>query len=113
MGVHAVTKQQDGRTLVLRVGDLIVLQLAENPASGYRWALGALDDSLVALESASYSGEDARPGSGGFTTWKLRARAAGRTQLRLKHWRHWAGDASIIDRFSLALDITPARTSRA
>jgi hypothetical protein len=36
------------------------------------------------------------------------ARASGRTRLALKRWRHWEGDASIVERFAVTLDIKPA-----
>jgi hypothetical protein len=35
------------------------------------------------------------------------ARTPGRTRLALKRWRHWEGDTSIVERFSVTLDIKP------
>lgn len=103
-----VTEQHDGQTLLLRAGDSIELQLAENPASGYRWAFSRLDETRVEVEKCSYAGEDSRPGTGGLATWTLRTRAPARTLLELKCWRHWEGDRSIVGRFSVTLDIKPA-----
>jgi predicted secreted protein len=40
-------------------------------------------------------------------TWRLRARARGRTRVELKRWRHWEGDQSIVERFGITLDIKP------
>jgi hypothetical protein len=37
----------------------------------------------------------------------LVARGPGRTRLGLKRWRHWEGDASIVERFAVTLDIKP------
>jgi inhibitor of cysteine peptidase len=108
MREHLVTDQQNGATVPMRVGDSVLLSLAENPASGYRWSIEELDESLVASESTAYASEDQRPGSGGRASWTLRARAAGRTTVRLVHWRHWEGKGSAIARFSLTLEIERA-----
>jgi inhibitor of cysteine peptidase len=103
-----VGKEQDGATLALRVGESLLLQLPENPTSGYRWAFARLDDTRLTVDDAAYRSDDPRPGTGGVATWTLRARAPGQPQVELKRWRPWEGDRSIVERFSITLDIKPA-----
>jgi inhibitor of cysteine peptidase len=107
MGQVIVTKAQDGETLTLRVGDSLLLQLPENPSTGYRWAFAAIDESLLAVEDPRYHAGEGSVGSAGVAVWTLRARASGKSRLVLKYWRHWEGDRSVIDRFSVTLDIRP------
>lgn len=103
----AVTKAQDGRVLAVKVGDSISVQLPENPTTGYAWALDSIDDTLLEVGGPAYHGENAGLGSGGVKTWRLRARARGRTRVELKRWRHWESDQSIVERFAITLDIKP------
>jgi len=44
-------------------------------------------------------------GSGGVHAWTVTAQAAGRASLSFKYWRPWAGDTSVIDRFTVTLDV--------
>ena len=105
---HTVTEAQNGSTVAMAVGDVLEIHLPENPTSGYRWALDEVDETRVAAGSPSYRGEDDRPGSGGMATWTLRAKAPGTTRVTLKHWRHWEGDRSVVQRFAVTLHVKPA-----
>ena len=105
---HTVTEAQNGATVAMAVGDVLQIHLPENPTSGYRWAPDEIDEARVAVEPPSYRAEDGRPGSGGMVTWTLRAKAPGTPRVALKHWRHWDGDRSVTQRFTLTLDIKPA-----
>jgi len=92
----------------MKVGDSLVLELAENPSSGYRWAFERLDESRVLVVDAGFRSAGDQPGAGGVATWTLQAAAPGKTTVRLKRWRHWEGDRSIVERFALNLDVAPA-----
>lgn len=102
-----MTPRQNGRVIVARVGDSIVLQLPENPTTGYAWALDSIDSTLLEAGAPAYHGAGAGLGTGGEKTWTLTARAPGRTRVALKRWRHWEGDTSIVERFAVTLDIRP------
>ena len=107
MAEVAVTKEQNGRVVTVKVGDSISVQLPENPTTGYAWALDSIDPKLLEARAPAYHPAGAGPGTGGVKTWALSARAAGRTRLELKRWRHWEGDKSIVERFAVTLDIKP------
>jgi inhibitor of cysteine peptidase len=103
----AVTTAQDGRVLPVRVGDSISVQLPENPTTGYSWAFATVDDMLLEVGSPTYRGESPGVGGGGVKTWTLKARAPGKTRVELKRWRPWEGDQSVVERFTVTLDIKP------
>jgi inhibitor of cysteine peptidase len=103
----ALTGADSGRTVTLHVGDELRLTLYENASTGFRWSVEAFDAQVVALRPQGHSPRSAAVGSGGDTTWSLQAKAAGTTQLRLKLWRAWEGDASVQQRFLLNVKVQP------
>jgi inhibitor of cysteine peptidase len=107
MAEVAVTPEDNGRVVAVKVGDTISVRLPENPTTGYSWALDSIDAQRLEAGAPAYKGEGAGLGTGGVKTWKLVARAPGRTRLGLKRWRHWEGDTSIVERFSVTIDIKP------
>ena len=103
-----VGAEQNGATLRMKVGGSFVLRLPEQPTSGYRWAFTRLDATRLAAGDAAHRRRRSRPGASGVVTWTLTARAPGRVRVELKRWRPWEGDRSIVERFSVTLDIRPA-----
>ena len=106
MAEMVVTAQDNGRVVAVKVGDTISVRLPENPTTGYSWAIDSIDAKQLEADAPAYQGEGAGLGAGGVRTWSLGARAPGRARLGLKRWRHWEGDASIVERFAITLDIT-------
>lgn len=100
-----VTKADEGRVIVVNIGDAVSLELPGNPTTGYTWALDALDDVRLGVEASGYRLEGPGVGTGGYETWKLRARRPGRTSVALKRWRSWEGESSVIERFTVTFDI--------
>lgn len=102
-----LTDQDNGRRVSLHVGDPLELHLAENATTGYRWSMDRHDTRLLEPVEATASYSKAAVGSGGQAVFRFRAAAAGSTELALKYWRHWEGEGSAIQRFSVTLDIVP------
>jgi inhibitor of cysteine peptidase len=107
MAEVAVTPADSRRVVAVKVGDTISVRLPENPTTGYSWAIDSIDAQRLEADAPAYQGEGAGLGTGGAKTWRFVARAPGRTRLGLKRWRHWEGDASIVERFAVTLDIKP------
>ena len=101
-----MTQADDGRLLSVGLGDVIKVNLAENPTTGYRWAVDTLDTTALQLRESTYS---MTPGGGiggdGVHTMTFQAASPGSAKLNLKQWREWAGDASIINRFSVTVTV--------
>lgn len=102
-----LTEADNGKTIELPVGDEVVLLLPENAATGYRWAVDAPDGNLVEVKEGEYLATSDAVGSGGEARWIVRAKAAGATQVKLKRWRHWEGERSVVERFEFTLRIVP------
>jgi inhibitor of cysteine peptidase len=101
----AITRAQQDDVVAVKRGDVIVVELPDQPSTGYRWDVASSDPALVEIEGSAYKGAGPGVGGGGITTWRLRARALGRTRLDFKRHRPWEGDRSVVDRFAVTLDI--------
>ena len=105
MATIGVTRAEDGASIDARVGDPIVVRLSDNPTTGYRWELEPVAGEQLLLDDAGYEASSRAIGSGGVATWTLRAAAAGTSTIRLKRWRPWEGDSSVLDRFAVTVQV--------
>ena len=81
---EVVLGDAESGTAAVRTGDRLVVRLAENPTTGYRWELQAADPTVLALESSSFEPPATSvPGAGGRRTFKFLAVGPGATELRL------------------------------
>jgi inhibitor of cysteine peptidase len=102
-----LTSADNGKTVDLRVGDEATLSLPENPSTGYRWAVDATDPNLVDLRQGNYVSASNAMGGGGEVEWLIKAKAPGSAEVKLKRWRPWEGDRSIVERYAIRLRISP------
>lgn len=93
-----------GRTLDLAVGQSVSLELADPGATGYRWKVESLDESVLSPQGTRTQPSVAVGGTGK-ATLTFQAKAPGTTRLKLKLWREWLGDASVIRRFDALLHV--------
>jgi inhibitor of cysteine peptidase len=92
----------NGTTIDAVVGDVIVVRLTENPTTGYRWSLESVEGSLLTIEDDTFVLDSGPPmGSGGTRQFRFRTTAAGATPIHLKHWREWAGEDSVTERYTV------------
>jgi len=101
-----LTSSDNGRTVDVRVGAEVALRLPENPSTGYGWAVDA-DTPLVEIERGDYVPTSNAAGGGGEARWLMRAMVPGTTQIKLKRWREWEGERSVVERYEVTLKISP------
>jgi inhibitor of cysteine peptidase len=103
---HTTLTQADNhRSVEVALGEAIVLRLPENPTTGYRWAVDQIDPDKLLIQATQFSLLGAGAGAGGEKTLTLKANQPGVARLHLKLWREWEGEASIIDRYQIAIQI--------
>lgn len=101
-----ITQADRGKTFTVRNGDVIIINLAENPSTGYEWAIDKIDSNALELQNSEFSlPENAGLGGGGERIFTFRTKATGTTRLQLKEWRPWSGDRSIVQRFDVTFQI--------
>jgi len=86
-----LTGTDDSRTVTLTKGQRVTISLEANPTTGYQWELAECDSSILAPQGEpKYTAPRTPPiGSGGQESWRFRAMAKGKTELRLVYRRSW------------------------
>ena len=105
MSQVTITRAQQDDVVAVQRGDVIVIELPDQPTTGYRWDIASLEPALVEIEASEYRSAGPGIGGGGIASWRLRARASGRTRLAFERRRPWERERSAIDRFAVTIDI--------
>lgn len=100
-----LAQEDSGGRRSLTVGDDVVIVLAENPTTGYRWQAQFDPERLQDAGDRFESKSDLR-GAPGVRHLAFRALAAGQTQLRLVNRRAWETGEGIGE-FVIELDVDP------
>lgn len=101
-----LTRADNGKSIAMQVNDLLVVSLDENPTSGFQWVLDSGGGDLVKLQASEYiPAAGAGVGGGGQRVLTFKAQRAGTGWLQLKLWREWEGEPSIVERFTLTLQV--------
>jgi inhibitor of cysteine peptidase len=101
-----LTESDNGKAFHIQIGDVIVVRLPENPATGFRWAWDEPSQDVVQIADDAYLPTGGAVGGGGYAQWTLKASRAGTACLKLKHWRQWEGEASVLNRFQVLLKVS-------
>ncbi len=102
-----LTNADTGKTLTLKPGQTLILQLAENPSTGYRWSVPALNSQVLQLTADRFnpSGTVAI-GSGGQRILTFHAQQPGQISLSLKNRREWEDEAAAVESFTVMVQVT-------
>lgn len=91
-----------GREIEVAPEGTIVIRLDSNPTTGYSWAVDSLDDEVLTLTQDTYEAPvNGAIGQGGIQELRFASGASGESELVLKYWRPWEGDASVVERFTI------------
>jgi inhibitor of cysteine peptidase len=107
MSSNLILCQSDnGKTFELSLGQSFLIQLNENPTTGYRWEVSKTDADLVKLTEDKYlQNFDSATGGGGVRIFTFTANSVGEDQIQLKHRRFWEKDELAITDFTIKLRI--------
>lgn len=95
-----------GKTLNTKVGDTVIIYLDENPTTGFLWSIDNGIEDVALLEDSEFRmAEGTGVGGGGQRKLVFKAKTPGEVELKLKHWREWEGEGSIISRFAVILRV--------
>lgn len=92
----------------LQVGQNMTLTLPSNPTTGYRWLLqNPAPEILRTLGPEVYSSPEQAGivGSGGLSTWRFQAKAAGEGHLILVYQQPWAPEVRPVQTFDCAIRV--------
>lgn len=113
MSTITLTKSDNGRSVEARPDDEIVLLLAENATTGFRWHIDRANGILEVAEVPHEAGPppaDAQVvfGRGGLREFRFRVKEPGIARLELKHWQEWEGERSVVERFVAEVSVSGA-----
>ena len=101
--------EDSGATTSAVVGDIISVRLAETATSGFRWTIDHVDDDVLRPAGDAVDLDAAHDrGAPGERTFEFEVVGHGLGDLRLKRWRDWLGDDSVVERFVVTIDTRPA-----
>ncbi len=96
----------DGRAVDARPGTMIVIELPENPTTGFRWSLRSRVEPVLLLKSDAFvPPAEVRPGAGGARRFEFAASAAGSAGVVLWNWREWEGEGSVAKRYQVTVTV--------
>lgn len=102
-----LTAQDSGRSLNVSLHVPIVVELAENPTTGYRWQIFENGNPVLRLSKDSFRrGSSSAVGAGGTRVLEFLTESAGAASLRIGYTR--SGDpASLKNEFLLHVQVSP------
>lgn len=103
-----VTQADSGKTITVKTGDLIQIELAEQGATGYMWQFDDLDRRFFDLmDIATEKNHKEKDFTGGpvLKRWRLKAKKAGKTTIYLNYFRPWEDKSTAVQSFALPVRI--------
>ena len=104
-----VTGQNNGQTVTLKPGQVLVVRLESNPTTGYAWQLLAADPAVI--KQVGEAGFTPAPvatgvvGAGGTAEWRFAAAGEGTTTIILNYRRPWEKDTRPAQTFTLTVTV--------
>jgi inhibitor of cysteine peptidase len=104
MSEIVVRQSNLGRPIDARQGDVIVLELEENPSTGYSWDLAGLPGFVTIAESSHEAAASPRLGAPGLRRFRLLTTATGEGTIEGQLRRPW-DPTNVAERFSTRLSV--------
>jgi predicted secreted protein len=104
-----ISRNDNGTEITVSRGNLVVLSLASQGATGYLWGFDRIDPDYIDVVEEKSMRESAPGLTGGAVihTWTLRMKKAGSTELHMSYYRPWEGKDTAADAFQVRIRIIP------
>ena len=100
-----LTKQDNGKPIALKKGEILAISLASNATTGFEWNVGEIDNNFLRYDAKDYFGTGFAVGSGGTETLCFTAINIGKTSLSVIYHRPFEKNVAPIDTFKIAVEI--------
>lgn len=94
-GEVQVGVEDNGGTVEIDVGEVLIISLESNPTTGYSWHVESVDAGVLAQKGeAEFDDSDSEDlvGAPGVEIYRFEARKPGETSLTLLYYRSWEKD---------------------
>ena len=101
-----IKKQDNGKEITVKTGDIIRVELEEMGAAGYSWFADNLNtEYLEMLSKGTKPMSEDKPGAPVLGIWMFRAKKEGSAEINMDHYRVWEGKEKATEHFSIKLVI--------
>jgi predicted secreted protein len=101
-----VTKEQGGREIALKVGNILQIELPGTGGTGYIWSVEeSFAPYLKLLDQTTRQLKEGLPGSPVMEIWRFQAEKPGACEIKMAYYRPWEGVGKAVDHFHLKLHI--------
>jgi inhibitor of cysteine peptidase len=97
-----IDKSFNGKKIQTQKGDVIQVQLAENPTTGYLWKIKSLDNKHLKRKESEYEISGDAVGAGGMRTYNIEVINKGISELNIALGNPWENDT--VDTFKVTLE---------
>jgi len=102
-----VNKQDNGKEIKPKVGNVIQVELEGLAGAGYKWYLESLNAEyleLISEETKAVSDKE-KIGAPVLGIWRFKTLKKGFTEIKMDHYRVWEGKDSATEHFGIKLTI--------
>lgn len=101
-----VSEQQDGQTIQMVPGQIMVITLQSNPTTGYRWEFVDLDQAQFAEQGeAEFKSDSNLLGAGGVEIFRLKILETGEGAIHMIYHRSWEKNVPPIKEYYLFVSV--------
>ncbi len=97
-----IDKTLNGKKILAQKGDVIKVQLVENPTTGYMWKINSLDNKHLNYTEKEYKISGEAVGAGGMKTFYLEVIKEGISVLQIALGKPWENDT--LDTFRVTIE---------
>jgi inhibitor of cysteine peptidase len=103
MSTIQINSSFNGKRIQASAGDIIELQLDENPTTGFRWDVSQLDANILELNGDDFQIQSTTGvGGGGTRIFRFNVIGTGNGTVKLSNRQKWSGDEFETFEISLA-----------
>ena len=101
-----VTKEQGGREIALKVGNILRIELPGKGGTGYLWLVeGTFAPYLKLMDQATRQVTEGRLGGPVIQVFRFKTAQPGATEIKMAYYRPWEGVGKAVDHFRVKLHI--------
>lgn len=99
-----ITKEDNGKQINVKTGDMFSIALEELGSAGYGWYVDELNVEYLEMVSKETKvvSED-KIGAPVMAVWLFKAKKKGSSELKIDHYRVWEGKERAAERFSIKI----------
>jgi predicted secreted protein len=102
--VITIKKQDNGKEITVKTGDIIRVELEEMGTAGYSWFVDNLNtEHLEMLSKGTKPMSEDKVGAPVLGIWMFRAKKKGSVEINMDHYRAWEGKEKATEHFSIKL----------